>query len=227
MNTFTDEIIFPCFTIENQATIQSWLTPEEMGDTLTKGGFTVVKVFGGKRLSTRQKTIAPPTRDIRFHVKLPADWSLFFGHDSYGCINCTQLHIVDQKHRLRGHINLDKKYGWRTMSAMLYCRYVPNPYDGVYNGEIIGVADNGTLDVVIDRAEVNRELPHDFHAVVHCAVKKAKWDLRQIPPVIAEFLRLPQRYVIRTKMGTPALECPVYAWLHENYPNWQDPFAYW
>lgn len=226
MTNGSNGIVFPWFTYENHEPLSPWLGLKEMRDGLVRGEFGIKQIFDIEGQLLDPEISSPPVNYVRFEVSLPKGWALVEGFDGYGLRDCTLLHLVDAEGHLRGHVGLDWDNDMQPEKAEFYCRYALNPFGGFYNRRIVEAEKDDIVDVVVDRAGVRREKPHDFPIVAHFHARPAKKG-PLAPPSIDEFKKWLDEDAERVRSGRPRLDPPVYRWLHENHPDWCDPFAYW
>lgn len=226
MTDASNKIVFPWFTFENHELLRPWLGLKEMRDSLLRGGFTIKQIFDIEGQLLDPEISLPPLNFVRFEVVLPAGWSLVDGFDGYGLSDPTLLHLIDEKNHLRGHVSLNWDNDLQPEEAKFYCRYTLNPYGGFYNGYLVERSPDTIVDVVVDRAAVDPKKPHDFPTVVYHDSRPAKKG-PLVPPPIDELKRRLDEDAERVRAGKPKLDPPVYRWLHENHPDWRNPFAYW
>lgn len=220
----TNTVILPWFTVENHETLTPFLGRKEMYELLQRGGFKVRQVFdiNGQILDLEIHLTA--INHIRFEAELPSDWSLGDGYDGYGFKDSSIVHLLDGNGHLRGHICLDWEDDYAPHEAQLYCRYALNPLN-VHTAKVAR-SRNSIVDVVVDRTAVSPEKPAKFPIVMHYDARPAKPGPIE-PPDLKEFEKFYNEETARVKSGQPRLDPPIYRWLHENYPQWRDPFAYW
>ncbi len=222
--TQSETTIFPWFTCENHETLRPWLGLKDMCSTLERGGFTIKQIFDLDDQILDPVISCLPPNYIRFEVVLPSGWALVDGYDGYGLEDPELQHLVDKHGRLRGHIELDWKDDCKPRSGTLYCRYALNP-PNVHTVKI-DRPKNTILWVVVDRAAVNPKRPSEFPIVSHYDIVEARPG-PFVPPDAEEFKRALDKDFARLQAGKPQLDPPIFRWLHENYPDWRDPFAYW
>ena len=226
MDSMSNGVVFPEFTLENREHLRFFLGLKEMRETLMRGGFGIRRIFNIEGQILDPEISLPPLGEVRFEIDLPAGWSLVEGYDGYGLSDRSLLHLLDSEGNLRGIVNLDWDNDLQPENALFFCRYALNPFSSFYNRRIVKASDDDIIDVVVDRKGVKREKPHDFSVVAHYHTRPAKKGLLVSPP-IDELKRHLEEDAERVRAGRPKLDPPIYRWLHENHPDWRDPFAYW
>ncbi len=216
-------VVLPWFTLENAEF--PWQGLKGMRETLQRGGFQVLRAFdlNGQLFN---ELANPPPNYVRFDVVLPSGWRAVEGYDAYGRPDSGILHVLDRKGNLRVHIHRefsDDRLGLE--SAQVYCRYALNP-PNIHTAPIERPRGY-IIDVVIDRTFVEPEKPAEFIGIVHVEKRKE----RKFDGITDEDTRLLEEDAARDSKRRaarlPQLHPPIYRWLHDNYPDWRDPFAYW
>lgn len=198
-----------------------------MHETLIRGGFVVSSIFDTEGQILDLVLSSPPINYIRFSVCLPEGWSLVEGYNGYSLLEPYLLFLLDSNGCLRGHIRLDEN---GPQVAELYCRYMVPLLPGFCNFPMTLPRDH-IADIVVDRTGVDYKKPYDFPVVpFHDFRPEGKSPDGPICLSDAEMKSLRKsmkKDAARVRAGRPRLDLPIYRWLHENYPDWRDPFAYW
>jgi hypothetical protein len=197
-----------------------------MKDVLLRGGFSIINILDTQGQFLDPTISRPSPELVRFEVAFPTGWAIVEGFDGYGLRDRALMQILDAAGHLRGEISLDWRNNFEPIQAVFYCRYVLNPFDGFYNRRLVESTPDSIVDVVIDRAGVDRKKPHDFPTVVYHNSRPAKKG-PLVPPSGEDIKKYLNEEFARIDAGRPRLDLPVYRWLHDTYPNWQDPFCYW
>ena len=220
----SNTVILPWFTVENHETLRPWLSTAEMYKLLQRGGFKVKQVFDLAGQILNPEMTATPINHIRFEVELPSGWSLEQGYDGYGLKDNSIAHLLDAQGHLRGHIDLDWEDDYHPREAKLHCRYSLDPLN-VHMAKVER-PKNSIVQVVVDRSEMKPEQPAEFPVIVYCDIRPIK--LGGIQSIkLDDFQKFTDKELARVLAKQPQLDPPIYRWLHENYPQWRDPFAYW
>jgi hypothetical protein len=213
----TPTIILPWLAYGNQDPVP-WLGIRSMNGYLRKAGFKVHAIFNGDGQFLDPAISCPPANDVRFEVALPEGWTIADGYNGYGFADGTRS-ILDGEGRFRVHIRSPD--GSINEGAELYGRYMVEAPDFVKLP--FDPPKDKITDVVVDRAAVDYRKPADFPV----AVFRHSRPRASGPIDPADFRRACDEDLERIRAGKPKLHPPVFRWLHERYPAWRDPLAYW
>jgi len=218
-------ITLPWFQVQNRDPVP-FMSLREMHEVLLRLGFRVHSITDLQGQFLDLELSAPAVNLVQFQVDLPQGWTIALGY-RYGQQTRETLDLLDDQGRLRAVIHQDLHEGkCYPHEAEFYCRYQYLKLPGFYKVPVDQPREFIT-DIVVDWAAVDPKEPNVCPVVVFHESRPVNSTKRSHEELLELLREAGEKELERIRSGQPRLHPPVYGWMYEHYPKYQNPAAYW